>query len=77
MVEKTIEIGHELGLRVVAEGIESAAVWQLLAALGCDQGQGYFISRPMPAERFADWFAQWSAHGDAAALHRATATGLI
>ena len=76
IVRSTIDLGHNMGLRVVAEGIESAAVWQLLTALGCDQGQGYFISRPMPAERFADWFAQWSAPGDAAALHRATATGL-
>jgi EAL domain-containing protein (putative c-di-GMP-specific phosphodiesterase class I) len=34
-------------------------VWRLLAALGCDQGQGYFMSRPIPGDRLADWIANW------------------
>jgi diguanylate cyclase (GGDEF)-like protein len=48
LVQATIELGHALGLRVVAEGIEDRATLDLLASLGCDLAQGYFISRPMP-----------------------------
>lgn len=61
IVRSTIDLGHNMGLRVVAEGIESEVVWNLLAAMGCDQGQGFFISRPMPAEQFADWVSLWVA----------------
>jgi diguanylate cyclase (GGDEF)-like protein len=59
IVRSTIDLGHNMGLRVVAEGIESEAVWRLLAALGCDQGQGYFMSRPIPADKLVDWIAGW------------------
>ena len=59
IVRSTIDLGHNMGLRVVAEGIESEAVWRLLAALGCDQGQGYFMSRPIPGDRLAEWIANW------------------
>jgi diguanylate cyclase len=59
IVRSTIDLGHNMGLRVVAEGIESEAVWYLLADLGCDQGQGYFMSRPMPIEQLPDWLARW------------------
>ncbi|WP_377704831.1 putative bifunctional diguanylate cyclase/phosphodiesterase [Pseudoduganella sp. UC29_71] len=59
IVRSTIDLGHNMGLRVVAEGIESEAVWRLLARMGCDQGQGYFMSRPMPAEQLAGWLEQW------------------
>jgi len=48
LVQATIELGHALGLRVVAEGIEDRATLDLLARLGCDLAQGYYISRPMP-----------------------------
>ncbi|PWF54807.1 putative bifunctional diguanylate cyclase/phosphodiesterase [Massilia glaciei] len=61
IVRSTIDLGHNMGLRVVAEGIESEAVWRLLAALGCDQGQGYFMSRAIPGEQLADWIGQWRA----------------
>jgi diguanylate cyclase (GGDEF)-like protein len=64
IVRSTIDLGHNMGLRVVAEGIESEAVWQLLSDLGCDQGQGYLISRPIPAERLADWIAGWRPPAD-------------
>ncbi len=60
IVRSTIDLGHNMGLRVVAEGIESEAVWRLLAALGCDQGQGYFMSRPIAADQLAQWIANWS-----------------
>lgn len=51
LVRATIDLGHALGLRIVAEGIEDSATLELLTELGCDLGQGNFISRPMPAER--------------------------
>jgi EAL domain-containing protein (putative c-di-GMP-specific phosphodiesterase class I) len=53
LVRATIELGHAMGLRVVAEGIEDAATLQVLSELGCDSAQGYFISRPKPAEELA------------------------
>lgn len=60
IVRSTIDLGHNMGLKVVAEGVENEAVWELLARMGCDIGQGYFISRPMPAERLAEWLANWT-----------------
>ncbi|MGD1057885.1 MAG: bifunctional diguanylate cyclase/phosphodiesterase [Solirubrobacteraceae bacterium] len=53
IVRSTIELARNLELTVVAEGIESEAVMQHLATLGCDVGQGYFISRPLPAAELA------------------------
>ncbi|NYE60274.1 diguanylate cyclase (GGDEF)-like protein [Duganella sp. 1224] len=61
IVRSTIDLGHNMGLRVVAEGIESEAVWRLLAALGCDQGQGYFMSRPIPGDQMIAWLEKWRA----------------
>jgi EAL domain-containing protein (putative c-di-GMP-specific phosphodiesterase class I) len=49
IVKSTIELAHNLGLKVVAEGIEDEATLELLALWGCDEGQGYFIAKPMPA----------------------------
>ena len=59
IVRSTIDLGHNMGLRVVAEGVENEAVWHLLAAAGCDIGQGYFMSKPIPAAQLADWLAKW------------------
>jgi len=55
IVRSTIDLGHNLGLQVVAEGIESSPVLERLADLGCDIGQGYGISRPLPADLFDRW----------------------
>ncbi len=60
IVRSTIELGHNLGLKVVAEGVESQAIWERLAALGCDIAQGSFISMPMQAEQFQEWATKWS-----------------
>ncbi|MFA9219433.1 MAG: putative bifunctional diguanylate cyclase/phosphodiesterase, partial [Sphingomonadaceae bacterium] len=59
IVRSTIELGHAMGLRVVAEGIESEAVWRLLLKHGCDQGQGYFMSRPIPGDQLVAWLEKW------------------
>jgi EAL domain-containing protein (putative c-di-GMP-specific phosphodiesterase class I) len=53
LVRATIELGHAMGLRVVAECIEDKPTLDLLSDLGCDLGQGYFIGRPMPADRLS------------------------
>jgi EAL domain-containing protein (putative c-di-GMP-specific phosphodiesterase class I) len=50
-----IDLGHNLGLSVVAEGVEDAAVCQALRASGCDIAQGYLYSRPVPAEEILAW----------------------
>ena len=59
IVKSTIDLGHNMGLRVVAEGIENAEVMALLKELGCDQAQGYFISRPMPVANMPEWLNNW------------------
>jgi len=61
IVRSTIDLGHNMGLRVVAEGIESEAVWKQLVAMGCDQGQGYFMSRPIPSDQLPQWISNWIA----------------
>ncbi len=53
LVRATINLGHEMGLRVVAEGIEDVETLDLIGELGCDLAQGYFISRPSPASRLS------------------------
>jgi diguanylate cyclase (GGDEF)-like protein len=53
LVRSTIDLGHALGLRVVAEGIENRETLDLLSAIGCDLAQGYFISRPKAANDLA------------------------
>jgi len=60
IVKSTIDLGHNMGLRVVAEGLETLAVWNLLRQMGCDQAQGYFMSKPMPGDRFVEWLEQWT-----------------
>jgi EAL domain-containing protein (putative c-di-GMP-specific phosphodiesterase class I) len=55
IVRSTINLGHDLGLNVIAEGVEDAATLQRLAGLGCDLAQGYHISRPMPGQAFRQW----------------------
>jgi len=62
IVKSTIDLGHNMGLRVVAEGIENAEVLALLKDLGCDQAQGYFISKPMPAENMPAWLEKWKSN---------------
>ena len=65
IVRSTIDLGHNMGLRVVAEGVESEAVWNILVRMGCDQGQGYFMSRPIAAELLTDWVSAWVPPGKA------------
>ena len=50
------------GLTTVAEGVEAAEVWERLVRLGCDVAQGYFISRPLPADELEVWLAGVERH---------------
>ncbi|MGD0937542.1 MAG: EAL domain-containing protein, partial [Streptosporangiaceae bacterium] len=58
IVSTTIDLAHQLGVKVVAEGVESEAIRSELYALGCDVGQGFLLGRPMPAGGFADWLRE-------------------
>jgi len=73
IVRSTIELGHNMGLRVVAEGVESNEAMRMLARLGCDQVQGYVVSKPLPVDQFEAWLARMTSHPEArlAAAHRA------
>jgi EAL domain-containing protein (putative c-di-GMP-specific phosphodiesterase class I) len=55
IVRSTINLGHALNLKVVAEGVEAASSWDALGRLGCDLIQGYFVSKPLPAREFTAW----------------------
>ena len=58
IVRSTIELAHDLGLRVIAEGVEDQATLDLLADLGCDLAQGYHMSRPLPEGDLRRWLAE-------------------
>lgn len=58
IVRSTIEMGHELGLRVVAEGVEDRETWDKLTALGCDAAQGYYMSRPLAPDDLLKWLCE-------------------
>ena len=53
LVRSIIDLGHALGLRVVAEGIETQEELDVLIGLGCDRGQGFLFGQPVPADEFA------------------------
>jgi EAL domain-containing protein (putative c-di-GMP-specific phosphodiesterase class I) len=57
IVRAVIGLGHDLGLRVCAEGVEDERSWRLLEELGCDLVQGYFLARPMPAAAMTTWLS--------------------
>jgi diguanylate cyclase (GGDEF)-like protein len=56
IVRATIELAHRLGLRVIAEGVETAGCYELLRQMKCDYMQGYYISRPIEADQIASWY---------------------
>ena len=70
IVQSTIDLGHNLGLQVVAEGVEDAASWEMLRTLGCDDAQGYFMSLPLEPQALAKWIR--ANHGSFRAGSKAT-----
>ncbi len=59
IVRSTADLGRNLGLRVVAEGVEDATSWWALHDLGCEMAQGYFLSRPLAAADLLTWLDEW------------------
>lgn len=59
ILSSSIEMAKHLGIQSVAEGIESQKDWDYLRSLGCDIAQGYFISKPIPADEFFNWAKEW------------------
>jgi diguanylate cyclase (GGDEF)-like protein/PAS domain S-box-containing protein len=62
IVRSTIDLAHNIGLKVVAEGIEDSLSYQSLKKLGCDYGQGYLLSKPIGAEALFLWHSDWENH---------------
>lgn len=62
----SIGLAHELGMRAVAEGIEDEETWDILAEMGCDVGQGYWMAKPMPGEEVLGWLEEWKQQSIAA-----------
>jgi EAL domain-containing protein (putative c-di-GMP-specific phosphodiesterase class I) len=63
LVRSTVHLARQLGLRVVAEGVDSEDAWRQLRGMGCDAGQGFLIGAPMPAREVLAWLASWDARG--------------
>ena len=61
IVRSTIDLARNLGLEVVAEGIETSEIYETLVHLGCDAAQGYHMSRPLPPGDLLGWLEQWTA----------------
>ncbi|MGH9273598.1 MAG: putative bifunctional diguanylate cyclase/phosphodiesterase [Acidimicrobiales bacterium] len=72
IVRALVDLGRSLGLRTVAEGVESTEAWDLLREFGCEEAQGYLLSRPLPAAQFVAWLARQQVrridHGDEVVL---------
>jgi len=68
MVGSLIELGHNLGLKICAEGVENRAALDMLANMGCDRCQGYFISRAVPASEIARFATQWNRNNQASSF---------
>jgi diguanylate cyclase (GGDEF)-like protein/PAS domain S-box-containing protein len=56
IVRAILEMSHAMDLRVIAEGVSSEVIWELVANVGCDLAQGFYFSRPMAPEQFAEWW---------------------
>ncbi len=57
--DSSLDLASQLGMDVVAEGVEDQADWDFVSKRGCAKAQGYFISKPMPAEELPDWIQSW------------------
>ena len=59
ILQKTIELGHDLGMKVVAEGVETQGQLDFLRSKGCDVAQGYLFSRPLPSKQLISWLTEY------------------
>lgn len=74
IVRAALGLARNLGLLVVAEGIEDGATWERLRSLGCDEGQGYHFARPLPLNYLVAWMRAWARTGEAAVVSGRSAT---
>ena len=74
IIHATIELGHRLGLKVVAEGVEDKLTAQWLAQLQCDVGQGNYFSAPLQSADFLKWIADWSSAHASEETHKRKTT---
>jgi EAL domain-containing protein (putative c-di-GMP-specific phosphodiesterase class I) len=58
IVRSVVTLGHNLGLHVVAEGVDNKRTLDMLCAMGCDMAQGYYLSRPVAAEDLTEWLGR-------------------
>ena len=58
IVRSTIDLAHNLGKQVCAEGVENEETWKMLGELGCDLAQGYWISKPVPGPKLIEWLVE-------------------
>jgi diguanylate cyclase (GGDEF)-like protein len=65
IVQSTVDLGHNLGLEVVAEGVETVESYNTLARLGCDYAQGYFLSKPLSPDKMSVWLEVFCGMSDA------------
>jgi EAL domain-containing protein (putative c-di-GMP-specific phosphodiesterase class I) len=63
LVRSTVHLGRQLGLRIVAEGVDTDEAWRQLRGVGCDAAQGFLIGAPLPAREFLAWIASWNTRG--------------
>ena len=63
IVRATIELGHNLGMSVIGEGVEDAGMLAQLRALGCDAAQGYYLTKPLPSDEFTAWLVTTQSQG--------------
>ena len=68
LVSSTITLAHSLGLRIVAEGVETAGTYTELSRMGCDEAQGHFMSRPVPGAELHRWLIHWQGLAESAEL---------
>lgn len=73
IVRSTVDLGHNLGLSVVAEGVEDDEAWQCLCEYGCDVAQGYYFAPPMPANELTPWILARAAQDTGADAAKPTA----
>lgn len=64
IVKSTIDLGHNMGMQIVAEGVEDLSILALLRQMGCDLAQGYCISKPIPPDQFEKWLSANPMFGD-------------
>jgi len=62
IVRLAVQLAHNLGLHIVAEGVETAGAWGQLTEMGCQHAQGYYLSRPLPADELTSWLKRKDGH---------------